>query len=497
MATGSRVVFATGIAKRFGEVRALTGVQLQLDAGETLGIVGHNGAGKSTLMNVLAGTIQPDTGTLVIGDSDVTGSHSVTKANSLGVRCVYQELSLCPNLSVVENARVVHHSLSGLRWKSRAADLILGCLDDVFPGHGIDPETEVGDLSIGQKQMVEIARAISVTDIPVRLLILDEPTSSLDSVAAEQLFAFVKRAKERGLSTIFISHRLNEILGNTDRILVMRDGQVVASGVSSELSRDRVVEMMGNVAQAAQQVVAEARARGNNKVAGVRVQVQDLTTDDLRQVSMVTRAGEVIGLSGLDGHGQRDLLLSLFSASDGSTQGINIHGTVAYVSGDRQQEGVFSSWSVAENITIGSIRKLARIGLISKLRENKLASDWVERIKIRTPSPFVSILSLSGGSQQKALVARALASQADIILFDDPMRGVDVGTKRELYEDVREEAKKGRCFIWRTTENEELTNCDRVYVFHRGSITDEIENSELTEERVLQASFREAEHVDD
>ncbi len=492
MATGSRVVSATGIAKRFGEVRALAGADLEVGAGETLGIVGHNGAGKSTLMNVLAGTIQPDTGQLVIGDKDVTGSHSVTKASALGVRCVYQELSLCPNLSVAENTRVVHHSLSGLRWKSRAADLIEGCLDDVFPGHGIDPETKVADLSIGQRQMVEIARAISVTDTPVRLLILDEPTSSLDSVAAEQLFAFVKRAKERGLSSIFISHRLNEILANTDRIVVMRDGQVVASGVSKELSRDRVVDMMGNVAQ---QAAAEVRARGSSDGSAVRVQVQDLTTDNLHLVNMVAHAGEVIGLAGLDGHGQRDLLISLFSASEGGAQDIKIHGTVAYVSGDRQQEGVFPSWSVAENITLGSIRKLARFGLISKRGEEKLASDWVKGIKIRTPSPFVPILSLSGGSQQKALVARALASEADIILFDDPMRGVDVGTKRELYEDVRGEAKKGRCFIWRTTENEELTNCDRVYVFHRGSITDEIENNELTEERVLQASFREVEHV--
>lgn len=479
MATGARVVSATGIAKRFGE---------------TLGIVGHNGAGKSTLMNVLAGTIQPDTGTLVIGDRDVTGSHSVTKANALGVRCVYQELSLCPNLSVAENTRVVHHSLSGLGWKSRAIDLISSCLDDVFPGHGIDPEAEVADLSIGQKQMVEIARAVSVTDTPVRLLILDEPTSSLDSVAAEQLFAFVKRAKEQGLSTIFISHRLNEILGNTDRVVVMRDGQAVASGVSSALSRDRVVEMMGNVAQ---QGAAEARARANSVGSSVRVQVQNLTANNLRNVSIVARAGEVIGLSGLDGHGQRDLLISIFSASGTGMNGVDLHGTVAYVSGDRQQEGVFPSWSVAENITLGSIRRLARFGLISRQAEDKLANSWVQRIKIRTPSPFVSILSLSGGSQQKALVARALASEADIILFDDPMRGVDVGTKRELYDDVRKEAEKGRCFIWRTTENEELTNCDRVYVFHRGSITDEIENSELTEERVLQASFREVEHVAD
>ena len=494
MATGSRVVSATGIAKRFGEVRALTGADLQVGAGETLGIVGHNGAGKSTLMNVLSGTIQPDTGRLVIGDKDVTGSHSVTKANALGVRCVYQELSLCPNLSVIENTRVVHHSLGGARWKPRAADLILGCLDDVFPGHGIDPETKVADLSIGQRQMVEIARAVSVTDTPVRLLILDEPTSSLDSVAAEQLFAFVKRAKERGLSSIFISHRLNEILANTDRIVVMRDGQVVASGVSRELSRDQVVEMMGNVGQ---QSVAEARARGDHNDSGIRVQVQDLTTDHLHRVSVIAHAGEVIGLSGLDGHGQHELLLSLFSASDGGTQGVTINGTIAYVSGDRQSEGVFPSWSVAQNITIGSLRALARLGLISSRAETQEAQEWVERIKIRTPSPDSPILSLSGGSQQKALVARAFASAADIILFDDPMRGVDVGTKRELYEAVRMAAGEGTCFIWRITENEELTNCDRVYVLHRGSVTDEIENSELTEERVLQASFREVEHVAD
>ena len=230
VASRSPLVNLTGITKRYGETRALADAQLQVGVGEIVGIVGHNGAGKSTLMRVLGGTTTPDSGSIRVRGRDVTHGFSVDRARALGIRSVYQELSLCPNLRVFENVRILHPALRGVGWRTRASELIERRLEDVFPGHGIAVTARVGDLSIGQRQMVEIARAVSFTDTPVSLLILDEPTSSLDADATAHLFAFLKREKERGLSCLFISHRLGEILGQTDRVVVMRDGRIVATG---------------------------------------------------------------------------------------------------------------------------------------------------------------------------------------------------------------------------------------------------------------------------
>ncbi|MGH6943567.1 MAG: sugar ABC transporter ATP-binding protein [Geminicoccaceae bacterium] len=484
-----------GIDKRFDGVIAIAGVDLEVDAGETLGIVGHNGAGKSTLMNVLAGILRPDAGRVVIEGVDVTAGYGVNRARELGVRCVFQELSLCPNLNVVENAWVMHPSLGGLAWRRKARQLIAARLDEIFPGHGIDIKAAVGDLSIGQRQMVEIARAFTETDAPVRLVILDEPTSSLDADAASQLLRYIQQAAARGQSCILISHKLAEVLAHTDRLIVMRDAQVVAGGRSADIGREQLVEMMGQVTREAGAAVREG---DQSQPAERRLRAQARPPGSSpSSIVLRARAGEVVGLAGLDGHGQQAMLRRLFEAARLKTRSgeVSVRGTVAYVSGDRQNEGVFALWSVGHNITIGSIRRLARLGLIGADREVGIARRWRELLSIRTKSVDDPILSLSGGNQQKVLVARAFATEADLVLFDDPMRGVDVGTKRELYEHVRREAERGRCFIWYTTENEELSNCDRVYVFHRGRITDEIERSALSEERVLRASFKEVEAV--
>ncbi|MBX6324208.1 MAG: sugar ABC transporter ATP-binding protein, partial [Rhodospirillaceae bacterium] len=240
--SAERLVSLRGIAKHFGAVRALAGVDLDIDPGEMLSVVGHNGAGKTTLMHVLAGTLGPDAGTIRVGGADVTAGYDVRRAHALGIRCVFQELSLCPNLRVFENARILHRALSGLGWQGRARRIVREALDEIFPGHGIDVDAPVGELPIGRRQMVEIARAFTVTDEPVRLVILDEPTSSLGARAAEQLLQFTRRATGRGLSCIFISHRLKEVLAHTDRVVVMRDGQIVAQQRAAELSEARLVE---------------------------------------------------------------------------------------------------------------------------------------------------------------------------------------------------------------------------------------------------------------
>ncbi len=481
--SGTSVVLS-GIAKRFGAVRALAGVDLEILPGETLGLVGHNGAGKSTLMQVLAGTLAPDDGSIAVAGRDETAGYDVRRAQALGIRCVFQELSLCPNLRVFENMRILDHGLRGFGWPARARRRIGAALDDIFPGHGIGTDALVGQLPIGQRQMVEIARAFTETGQTPRLVILDEPTSSLGAQAADQLMRFTRRAAERGLSCIFISHRLAEVLEHTDRVVVMRDGDVVARERPHTLSHAQLVERMGLTGEAIEVAGHATVARAAAPALRVSVRSQGAS-------GFAAHAGEVVGLAGLDGHGQRDMLLRVFAAARGGRGPVQVHGSVAYVSGDRPREGVFPLWSIGRNLTIASLRRLARGGLVSPGGEAELARAWQQRIGIRTPDMSNPILSLSGGNQQKVLIARAFASGADILLLDDPMRGVDVGTKRELFESIRGAAERGACMILYTTETDELKHCDRIYVFYRGSITDEIDRAALTEERVLRASFAE------
>lgn len=468
-----------GVEKSFGAVRALAGVDLVVAAGECLGLVGHNGAGKSTLMHVLSGNLSPSAGEISVGGTRYAGSWNAAAAQAQGVRCVFQELSLCPNLTVAENVRIVHPALRGLGWKARAARLIRAKLDEIFPGHGIEPDDEIANLPIGKRQMAEIARAFTLTEGSLRLVILDEPTSSLDAVTARQLLDYVRVETTRGTSVILISHLLGEILLASDRILVMKDGKKVAERRASEFTRNSLVAAMGSEAR--------EQRRGAGMTAAGEVLVS-LRPDSSGRAAFEARRGEVIGLTGLAGHGQTRMLLRMFER-----RGAEVKAAAAFIAGDRQSDGVFNLWSIGRNITVRSLKALRRGGLIDLAAEQQLAEVWKQKMAIRTPDTANNILTLSGGNQQKALFARALASDAVIILMDDPMRGVDIGTKQEVYAMIRAEAEKGRTFIWYTTEIEELTHCDRAYVFRNGSIVAELTAADLTEEKVLQASF--AEHA--
>jgi ribose transport system ATP-binding protein len=480
---GVTIVTLDGVEKSFGAVRALGGVDLSVAKGECVGLVGHNGAGKSTLMHVLTGTAAPDKGRIVIAGTEQR-NYSAGRAKDLGVRCVFQELSLCPNLTVAENARVFHPALRGFNWRRKAGKLIADKLDEIFPGHGIGASELIQDLSIGRRQMVEVARAFTVSDRPADLVILDEPTSSLDAHTAGQLLAFVRRSVAAGVSCIFISHILGEVLRNCDRIAVMRDGKVVVADQAQAFDRSKLIAAMGGVEERGGD---GARGPSGRSAAPVRVRARPARQDD--EVELVAHEGEIIGLAGLAGHGQTDLLLSIFAASTRRRAGVEVAAPVALVAGDRQSDGIFPQWSISQNIGVRSLSKLRDGLLISRRREDALANQWRDTIKIRTPDMHNNILSLSGGNQQKALFARALASDAAIVLMDDPMRGVDFGTKLEVYALIREEARAGRTFLWYTTETDELKNCDHVYVFRNGAIVADLARGEISEERVIQSSF--------
>jgi ribose transport system ATP-binding protein len=329
--------------------------------------------------------------------------------------------------------------------------------------------------------MVEIARAFSCVDRPVNVVILDEPTSSLDKYTAEQLLDFVRKAAENGITSILITHMLGEMLRAADRVMVMRDGSVVATLNAAGLSKEAIIRAMGQFVEGD----AAPERKGNTQVASSSVFQWRLGPGERTTIEVAR--GSIVGLAGLAGQGQTDTLNEIyFSARKRGSQ-----QRVAYVAGDRRADGVFADWTIAQNFDIRPLFDHGRGSWIDRLRLQELFDVWKKRLDIRGAAADANILALSGGNQQKVLFGRALASDAQLVLMDDPMRGVDIGTKVEIYRLLLEEAAKGRTFIWYTTENDELAYCDKTYVFRTGRVTRELSAEECTEEALLAASFEE------
>lgn len=472
----SAVLEVADAAVHFGEVRALDGVSMSILPGECIGLVGHNGAGKSTIVSVINGGLTPHHGE-IFSDGVQLVPYGIGVARSRGVRCVFQELSLCPNLSIIENTRIMHRNLGGFGWRARARAIIAASLDTVFPSHGIDVGDQVGALSIAQRQMVEIAMAFSDAGHPPRLVILDEPTSSLDAGLAAQLLAHVRRFVANGGAVILISHMLNEILETASRIVVMKDGKIVAERGAGGFDHASLVEAMGSA------VTHQAASR--RSTAAIEP-VLELSPP--KGQPFLACKGEVVGMAGLGGHGQTRMLLALFDHHSPQWWPRR-DPAVTFVAGDRRENGIFDLWSILKNMTVASLGDLSQRGLLQDAAETKRGAEWKNRIGIRTPDIENPILSLSGGNQQKVLFARALSTRAPVVLMDDPMRGVDVGTKHEVYDMIRTEAEAGRTFVWYSTEMEEMQLCDRVYVFRNNAIVVELVGDAISEQNILRASF--------
>ena len=511
------LVDVRGVGKRFGAVLALGRVDLQLRRGECVGLVGHNGAGKSTLVNVLCGALTPDQGELHVAGGPPGASWGVREAQRWGLRCVFQELSLCGNLTLAENMHMAQPQHGGRSWRDGAGARLMASLDLIFPGHGLHADDIVDELPIGKRQMIEVARAFTPGALPLELVILDEPTSSLDGQAAAQLLAWVRAFVASGKTCVLITHKLREILAVTDRLIVMRDGQVVEAMPTAEADHERVVAAMGHevietaatagTATATSQVLSAAldtpmptltpasasASASNAHTTPTPAQVIQVRPPAGGGLALHVNRGEIIGLAGLAGHGQTALLLRLQDSADAADgTRVEVRGQTAFVAGDRQADGVFPLWSIARNMTVGWLAQLRRHGLIDLRQEQHKAQQWRQRLGLVTPDMELPIGSLSGGNQQKVLFARALGSAATVILMDDPMRGVDIGTKRDVYALIREEARQGRSFLWYTTEFDELLHCDRVYVFNNGHVVGELPASEVTEDRVVAMSFEES-----
>ncbi|HML37050.1 MAG TPA: ATP-binding cassette domain-containing protein [Bacillota bacterium] len=484
------------IVKIYGTTIANNQISLQVNQGDILGLVGANGAGKSTLMRIVSGVTTPDEGAMFFnGEAIDWKSFSPTTASKRGIRVAYQELSLCDNLKVYENFTVeLNHLFKGsLGWRKKAAAMAREQLDKVFPDNGIDVKKELSELSIAQQQMVEIARAFS--DPELKLLILDEPTSSLPVEQTRQLLNYIVKKAAEGVTFIYITHRLFEIMEITNKVYVLRNGEVVAECRTKETCEDALIDLIsGSGEEKPENCETAACASASAINENVYVTCSDVSKGMLNDVSCAMHGGEVIGIAGLEGNGQKDLLHAIFDLPMGLRKKIQRKGSIAYVTGDRKAEGNFPLWSVADNIAITSLMRKALFAVNPPSKIIERASVWYDQLKIKGESPKSGIVSLSGGNQQKVLIARALLADADIILLDDPTRGVDVETKRQLYDVFQKAAAQGKLIIWYSSDESELGSCSRVLVMRYGTIVETLKHDDISKDSIIEASFKAADN---
>ena len=481
-----REIFLEGkdLLKVYGPTTAVNHLDINVYQGEVLALVGGNGAGKSTLTKILSGVISSDSGSIkILGEEINLNKYTPATARSKGIRVVHQELSLCKNLTVYENFYIEQYQRfqkGNPKWRDEAREMARQALDRVFPDHGIDVGAGLATLSIAQQQMVEIARATSDPD--VKMMVLDEPTSSLPARQTEQLKDYIKKsAREQKIAYIYISHRLKEIMFLADYIYIMQNGAQKYQCPIGETDEDDIVERMGDGAVEKKAGIFLAPELNKN----TRVSFHDYSSKHLKNVTKEMYGGEIVAITGLEGNGQLELI-----QEKKKRPGLQISGKVAYVAGDRKKEGIFPLGSIKDNMIVSKIADSALFKPISMGNVDQAVTHWNQRLKTKCASTDDLITMLSGGNQQKVLIGRALAVDADIILLDDPTRGVDIGTKLELYEVFREAAKAGKLVIWKTSDDAELEYCTRLLVMNNGTIAGEFSHEEFDHSSMLKVAFR-------
>lgn len=485
------LIEAQNLRKTFGHTIAVSALDIVVYKGEVLALVGANGAGKSTLKNLFCGKFPPDCGTLVVDGRQIDFSHySPYIAKQCGIRVVHQELSLCKNLTVYENFFVENgqafRKQSG-KWRTKARALSSQALKKVFPANKINVDAVLGSLTIAQQQMVEIARAFC--DEHAKLIILDEPTSSLPIEETEQLLRYIKDSVNSGISYIFVSHRLQEVMDIADRVFIMQNGKEKYQCDISSTSIDDMVNRMGDeIVEKAPRCISSEKPKINSDIC---VSFKHYTTEALKDVTCEMYGGQIVGVAGLEGNGQLEFLQEIFfnSSKKRGKDALTINGNVAYVAGDRKKEGLFPLWSISDNTIITDIARKVLCSIFSNAYADGLVSKWNDRLKTKCNSYTDVITNLSGGNQQKVLIARALASDADIILLDDPTKGVDVKTKEELYGIFQEAACNGKLIIWRSSDDAELAYCSHLFVLGSGKIIGSYTQDQFQHTDMLKLTF--------
>ena len=489
-----------GVSKRYGGVRALQDAHLAIAPGRVHAVLGENGAGKSTLIKIMAGVVAPDTGTMLLDGQPVSFA-SPAAANAAGIVCVFQELSLIPDLSVADNIAISNpprrFGLIDRAAQRRMAEEALARAG----AEDIHPLALVKDLSLSRRQMVEIAKALARQP---RVLILDEATSALTAADVTRIYAVLKRLRAEGLALVYISHRMHEIAELADECTVFCNGRSVASYAAGTKSDSEVVELMIGRRYDG---VFPPRAAPTASSAAPRLEVQHLSWNGrLHDISLQLRAGEVIGLGGLDGQGQRELLLALFGVLRGTTGQLHVDGRPVDITGpgvakrpeigmalipeDRKTEGLMLPMSVRENLSFAALGRLSRWGVINRSAEREAVRRVAEMLSVRSDGTDVPAGSLSGGNQQKLVIGKWLMLEPRIILLNDPTRGIDVGTKQEIYALLRRLADAGAAILFYSTDYDELIGCcDRVLVMYDGAIKRELAGDEITERALISSAL--------
>jgi len=496
----------TNISKSFGPVKALDNANLQLKKGEVHALVGENGAGKSTMMKILTGIHSKDEGTITYDGQDVNFKN-IRESQEAGIAIVHQELNMMQHLTAAQNIFIGRESMKyrfitdDYKINQKAAELF-ELLDT-----DINPQEKVANLTVGRRQMIEIAKAISMD---AKVIVFDEPTAALTEAETESLFKIINDLKSRGIGIIYISHRMDEIDAITDRITVLRDGQFVDRVHTKETTRDKIINMM-----VGRTIMEEPKEKSEVEPdAEVTLSVRNLSRgDEVKDVSFDLHRGEILGFSGLMGAGRTEVARLIFGADKKNSGEIYLHGKkvnitspedavqlkIGYLSEDRKDFGVIVDQTVANNTALPSLDKYEDNLLLNDKKIEKTAEEYIESLGIVTPSAHQLVRNLSGGNQQKVVIAKWLVKDCDILIFDEPTRGIDVGAKSEIYTLINELAKSGKSIIMISSELPEvLRMSDRIIVMCEGRKTKELLIEEATQEKIIHyATLRNGGNLDE
>lgn len=486
----STILTLQHVTKTYPGVVALDKFSISFEQGEVHAVMGENGAGKSTMIKIIAGAILADSGQVIIdGNAFEKLSPSLSKHNGIGV--IYQEFNLVPSLSVAENIFLGEKTGNPIMPDFAYMHKRSGELMKAF-GVSLDSHRMVGELTTAQQQLVEIAKAIHRK---CKVLIMDEPTASIAMAEVENLFRIIRQLKESGVTIIYISHRIDEVFQISDRVSVMRDGCYVGTrAIAHVTKRDLIAMMVGR------ELLDTFPAR-NSAIGNTVLETKDLCGNGDFHISFNLRRGEILGIGGLVGAGRTELAKMLAGDVRPDSGEIIVHGKpirfrdtsdaiaagIGLVPEDRKREGVFLNYSILWNIPVMSLKRISKRGVLDFAQANHLAGEYAQRLMIKTPSLQQLVRNLSGGNQQKVAVARALAAKTDILIFDEPTRGIDVGAKQEIYLLMNELAAQGMAIIMISSEMEELIGMsDRIIVLYEGQLSGELDKAAFTQERILE-----------
>lgn len=478
------------ITKQYPGVVALDDVSMFFKAGEIHSIMGENGAGKSTLIKIIAGAIQANSGNIMIdGKTFSKLTPALAKEKRIGV--IYQEFNLIQSMSVAENVflgdKTGNAIMPDFKMMHQKTNEIMESL-----GVKIDSHRMVQELSTAQQQLVEIAKAISKD---CKILIMDEPSAAIAVAEVENMFRIIRKLKERGVTIIYISHRMDEVFEISDRVSILRDGKFIETNDINKISRKDLINMMVG------RELTEAFPCRNVKIGETVLQVKDLTGNGDKDINFELHKGEILGLAGLVGAGRTELAKMLFGDARPSSGEIIVKGKLVKINDtskaikvgiglipeDRKKEGAFLEYTIQWNIPCMSLKRISNCFVINKREANRLADEYVERLRIKTPSVNQLVRNLSGGNQQKVVVAKVLAAKTDILIFDEPTRGIDVGAKQEIYRLMNELVEQGLSIIMISSEMEELIGMsDRILVLWDGKINGELLREEFSQHKILE-----------